>query len=96
LHRRILQTQRIEISFGLPARFERSNGGWRFLGRRDQTRSKIFLGAPVEVVVFQWPWGTPARQRSPRNERPRNRAIFVESPFGGKTIHRIVFFSPHH
>jgi hypothetical protein len=35
--------------------------------------------APVKVVVFQWPWGMPARQRSPRGARPRRRAIFVDS-----------------
>ena len=36
--------------------------------------------APVKVVVFQWPWGTAARQRSPRLDRPRNRAILVVAP----------------
>ena len=36
--------------------------------------------APVKVVVFQWPCGTPARQRSPRGARPRSRAILVDSP----------------
>ena len=33
----------------------------------------------VNVVVFQWPWGTAARHRAPRRLRPRNRAIFVDA-----------------
>jgi hypothetical protein len=36
--------------------------------------------APTKVVVFQWPWGTGARQRSPRRARPWRRAILVEAP----------------
>ena len=36
--------------------------------------------APVNVVVFQCPCGTPARHRSPRFARPRRRAIFVDRP----------------
>ncbi len=36
--------------------------------------------APVNVVVFQWPWGTAARQRWPRWARPRRRVILVEAP----------------
>jgi len=35
---------------------------------------------PVKVVVFQWPCGTPARQRSPQGARPRTRAILVDRP----------------
>ena len=34
----------------------------------------------VKVVVFQCPCGTAARQRWPRFERPRRRAILVEAP----------------
>lgn len=30
----------------------------------------VSRNAPVKVVVFQWPCGTPARQRSPRGARP--------------------------
>jgi len=41
----------------------------------------VSRNAPVKVVVFQWPCGTPARQRSPRGDRPRRRAIFVDSWF---------------
>ncbi len=40
----------------------------------------VSRSAPVKVVVFQCPWGMPARQRSPRLERPRSRAIFVDRP----------------
>lgn len=40
----------------------------------------VSRSAPVKVVVFQWPCGTPARQRSPRGARPRRRAILVDSP----------------
>lgn len=40
----------------------------------------VSRSAPVKVVVFQWPCGTPARQRSPRGARPRSRAILVDRP----------------
>jgi len=30
----------------------------------------LSLSAPTKVVVFQWPWGTGARQRSPFGARP--------------------------
>ena len=36
--------------------------------------------APVKVVVFQCPCGIGDRQRVPRFDRPRSRAIFVEVP----------------
>ena len=34
----------------------------------------------MKVVVFQWPCGTAARQRSPLGARPRRRAILVVAP----------------
>ena len=34
------------------------------------------LRPAVKVVVFQCPWGTDARQRSPRRARPLSLAIF--------------------
>ena len=42
----------------------------------------VSLSAPVKVVVFQWPCGTPARQRSLQGARPRKRAILVEERLG--------------
>ena len=33
----------------------------------------------MKVVVFQWPWGTPTRSRSPRRQRPCVRAMLVEA-----------------
>ena len=36
----------------------------------------------VKVVVFQCPWGTAARQHSPRLARPRSRVILLDAPFG--------------
>src|SRR5258708_13190712 len=39
------------------------------------------LRPAVKVVVFQWPWGTDARQRSPRRARPLSLAIFAGSAF---------------
>ena len=38
------------------------------------------LSAPTTVVVFQWPFGTRARQRLPRGARPRHLAIMVKAP----------------
>ena len=35
--------------------------------------------APVKVMVFQWPCGIGARQRSPRGARPRRRVILVDT-----------------
>ena len=35
---------------------------------------------PTKVVVFQWPWGAPARSRSPRGALPRVVAILVVAP----------------
>ncbi len=40
----------------------------------------------VKVVVFQWPWGTAARHRSPHGARPRSRAIFVEAAVSSMKI----------
>lgn len=40
----------------------------------------VSRSAPVKVVVFQWPCGTPARQRSPRGALLRRRATFVVRP----------------
>jgi hypothetical protein len=40
----------------------------------------------VKVVVFQWPWGTAARHRSPHRLRPRNRAIFVDAAVSSTKI----------
>src|ERR1700730_15297394 len=42
----------------------------------------------VKVVVFQWPWGTAARHRSPRFERPRRRAILVVAPVSSMNTSR--------
>lgn len=39
------------------------------------------------------PCGTPARHRSPRSARPRRRAIFIERPIDGQSIHWIDCFS---
>jgi len=36
-------------------------------------------------MVFQCPWGTAAGQRSPRIERPRRRAILVDTPLSSIT-----------
>src|SRR3546814_621420 len=44
--------------------------------------------APTKVVVFQWPCGTGARQRSPRGERPQRRAIFVDVPVSSMNTRR--------
>ncbi len=35
--------------------------------------------AATKIVVFQWPCGMAARSRSPRGDRPRVRAMFVEA-----------------
>ncbi|MGF7163300.1 hypothetical protein FHS85_004963 [Rhodoligotrophos appendicifer] len=40
----------------------------------------------MNVVVFQWPWGTLAWQRSPVGARPRKRAIFAEAPVSSMKI----------
>ena len=40
----------------------------------------------MKVVVFQCPWGTAARQRSPRRDRPLSLAILVEAPVSSMKI----------
>ena len=40
------------------------------------------LSPATNVVVRQCPCGTAMRNRSPRRQRPRSRAIFVFRPFG--------------
>ena len=40
----------------------------------------------VKVVVFQWPWGTAVRHRSPFSARPSSRAILVEAPVSSMKI----------
>src|SRR5258707_4634451 len=44
--------------------------------------------APTKVVVFQCPWGTGARQRSPRGARPHRRAILVDAPVSSMKTRR--------
>ena len=44
--------------------------------------------APTKVVVFQWPSGTPDRQRSQRGARPRSLAIFAEKPVSSMNARR--------
>lgn len=42
----------------------------------------------ISVIVFQCPWGTGARQRSLRRDRPRRRAILVETPLSSMNTGR--------
>ena len=74
--------------------------GWeRFLhrqGRRPHHGPSRSIGAvrpsrrrpAVKVVVFNSPCGTAARQRWPRFERPRRRAILVEAPVSSMNTSR--------
>ena len=49
--------------------------------------AEVVRAAP-KVVVFQCLWGTAARHRSPRLERPRLRAIFVLVPHSSMNNNR--------
>lgn len=51
------------------------------------------LSPATKVVVRQWPWGTPARKRSPFGARPGIRAIFVFSQISSIKISRSGFRS---
>src|SRR5919205_93150 len=42
----------------------------------------------TKVVVFQWPWGMPARSRLPFKARPRRRAILVAAPVSSMNTRR--------